>query len=461
MWGLVSNVLQNILFSVFFVIIARVYSEVDFGNYVIANTLYSFVMGFSSLGLGHWFVRELINTNDKQKLTQSFFKIQGMIGVAFYAVNIAISYLLYKDEMIRNISLILGINIIFDNIINAVKSLNIANQEQRKTFGLLTVEATLKCAVSCILLVWKMDIILLSFILIVLRLLTLNLFLNIGSSASLNLVKIIKSHVPWTEVKQVVLKNWPFIIIGSLSIINWRIGNILVSKWLSIKDVAIYEISYKMFSLAYLLPVVVSTTVYPMLIKAYQEGEQSLSKMYHRIFIPYVAFGFLAFSFVYAYADFFIPLLFGDRYQSVSHYVRQMFFTILIFPTIFLQANVALTLKMEKLDMICNIFSLLINVLICVIGLSYYRDLTVVNLGLFSSFFIFHIIQDVMLVRKKISSLKNVLAFYGASILLTATYIWGSSQIGNEWMFPVFWVAVGLASFLFRKKILLMFKNET
>jgi O-antigen/teichoic acid export membrane protein len=306
-----------------------------------------------------------------------------------------------------------------------------------------------------------MDIILLSFILIVLRLLTLNLFLNIGSSASLNLVKIIKSHVPWTEVKQVVLKNWPFIIIGSLSIINWRIGNILVSKWLSIKDVAIYEISYKMFSLAYLLPVVVSTTVYPMLIKAYQEGEQSLSKMYHRIFIPYVAFGFLAFSFVYAYADFFIPLLFGDRYQSVSHYVRQMFFTILIFPTIFLQANVALTLKMEKLDMICNIFSLLINVLICVIGLSYYRDLTVVNLGLFSSFFIFHIIQDVMLVRKKISSLKNVLAFYGASILLTATYIWGSSQIGNEWMFPVFWVAVGLASFLFRKKILLMFKNET
>ena len=132
MWGLISNVLQNILFSVFFVIIARVYSETEFGNYVIANTIYSFVMGFSSLGLGHWFVRELINTENKEKLTQSFFKIQGLIGIFFYLINVVISFSLYQDPLIRNISLILGINIIFDNIINAVKSLNIANQEQKK-----------------------------------------------------------------------------------------------------------------------------------------------------------------------------------------------------------------------------------------------------------------------------------------------------------------------------------------
>ena len=459
MWGLISNVLQNILFSVFFVIIARVYSETEFGNYVIANTIYSFVMGFSSLGLGHWFVRELISTENKEKLTQSFFKIQGLIGIFFYLINVVISFSLYEDPLIRNISLILGINIIFDNIINAVKSLNIANQEQKKTFSILTIEAALKCLISFVLLAWKMDIVLLSAILIVLRLITLNLFLKLGSSHTLHAFKIIQSKVPWSEVKNVVLKNWPFIIIGSISIINWRIGNIIVSKWLTLYDVAVYEISYKMFSLAYLLPVVVSTTVYPMLIKAYQSGKTELSTLYHRIYIPYVAFGFLAFSFVYAYADFFIPLLFGERYEHVAHYVKEMFLTILIFPTLFLQANVALTLKMEKLDMLCNIFSLIVNVLICVIGLSYKQDLSIVNFGLFGSFLVFHIIQDIMLIKKKVTTLLHVVGFYTISILTVGGYMILSEKFGNMIVFPFTWIAIGLVIFIYRKKIIAIYKS--
>jgi O-antigen/teichoic acid export membrane protein len=411
------------------------------------------------LGLGHWFVRELINTENKEKLTQSFFKIQSLIGIFFYLINVVISFSLYQDPLIRNISLILGINIIFDNIINAVKSLNIANQEQKKTFSILTIEATLKCLISFVLLMWKMDIILLSSILIVLRLITLNLFLKMGSSHTLHAFKIIKSKVPWSEVKNVVLKNWPFIIIGSISIINWRIGNIIVSKWLTLYDVAVYEISYKMFSLAYLLPVVVSTTVYPMLIKAYQSGKAELSTLYHRIYIPYVAFGFLAFSFVYAYADFFIPLLFGERYEHVAHYVKEMFLTILIFPTLFLQANVALTLKMEKLDMMCNIFSLVVNVLICVIGLSYKQDLSIVNFGLFGSFLVFHIIQDIMLVKKKVTTLFHVVGFYTISILTVGGYMILSEKFGNMIVFPFTWIAIGLVIFIYRKKIIAIYKS--
>ena len=68
LWGVMSNIFQNILFSVFFIVVARRYTTEDFANYIIANTLYSFVVGFSSLGLGQWFIREMINTDDKHKL---------------------------------------------------------------------------------------------------------------------------------------------------------------------------------------------------------------------------------------------------------------------------------------------------------------------------------------------------------------------------------------------------------
>jgi O-antigen/teichoic acid export membrane protein len=65
-WGIFSNIFQNKLFSVFFIVVARKYSTDDFANYILANTLYSFVVAFSSLGLGQWFIRELITTNSKQ-----------------------------------------------------------------------------------------------------------------------------------------------------------------------------------------------------------------------------------------------------------------------------------------------------------------------------------------------------------------------------------------------------------
>ena len=136
-----------------------------------------------------------------------------------------------------------------------------------------------------------------------------------------------------------------------------------------------------------------------------------------------------------------------------------MCLTILIFPTLFLQANVALTLKMEKLDMLCNIFSLVVNVLICVIGLSYKQDLSIVNFGLFGSFLVFHIIQDIMLVRKKITTIFHVVGFYTISILTIGGYILLSEKFGNMIVFPITWIAIGLLIFIYRKKIIALYKS--
>ncbi|MEI2749880.1 MAG: hypothetical protein V9E88_14110 [Ferruginibacter sp.] len=59
---------------------------------------------------------------------------------------------------------------------------------------------------------------------------TLNLFIRFGSSNEISLKKILQVKVPFSEVKKIVGANWSFIIIGSISVIYWRIGNILVSK---------------------------------------------------------------------------------------------------------------------------------------------------------------------------------------------------------------------------------------
>lgn len=452
-WGVFSNIFQNILFSVFFIIIAREYSTEDFAKYLIANNLYYTVVGFASLGLGNWFIRELINTDDKSALIDKFFKIQLYVGGIFYFVNVILAFVLYDSTLIRNLSLIIGINVLFDNVIYVIKFINVAQYEQKKTFVILTVEAVLKFLIACLLFFYPFNILYLAVLLIALRFLTLNLFIKFGSSGQINLAHILKVKVDIAEVKRIVGGNWAFVIIASISVIYWRIGSMIVSKVLELKDVANYEVSFKLFSLAEILPVIVSTSIYPLLLNAVKEGIDSMKTVYKKAFLAYALFGLMAFTFVFSYADFFIPLLFNEKYNDTAPYCIEMFLTILVFPTALLQANVMITMKLEKLDMAGNVGSLVINLLLCFIFFQFFKTLSVINYAIFFSFLAFHVMQDVVLFRKKIASLQHILIFYIGSICVVASYYWLSKQFGNTWLFFVYWpVLLSIVGIMFFRK---------
>lgn len=450
LWGVLSNILQNIFFSVFFIVIARKYNISDFSNYIIANTLYGFVLAFSSLGLGQWFIREMIYTKDKISLISQFFKIQLIAGVVFYLINIVLSYLLYKNDLIRTLSLLVGVNIIFDNIIYVIKFINIAELQQKRTFLILTIESVLKLIIACMLFFYKIPIIYLAFFLIALRLFTLNLFLRIGNKYLTSFHQIVFTGFKTFQIKKIVLENWVFIIIGSIAVIYWKVGNLIVSKFLSLIDVAHYEISFKLFALAQIIPVIVSTTVFPILVKLATGNLELFVNYYRKIYIAYAIYGLLAYTFIYSFSDFLIPFLFGDKFTTTSMYCKEMFFTILIFPTALLQANVLIALKRERVDMWLNIVSLLLNSLICVFGLLTFKSLSVVNFAVFVSFLLFHLLQDIILVRLKITKFVDIFIFFSIGIILVLSYHFLAGYISPISLFILFWtVLIVIISYLY------------
>jgi len=452
-WGIFSNVLQNVLFSIFFIVIARKYSTSDFASYILANTLYGFVVAFSSMGLGQWFVRELLTIADKKALISKFFKIQLIIGGFFYGLNIWLSYLIYEDIQIRHLSLLIGINVIFDNIIYVISYVNIAEQEQKKTFIVKTIEAFLKFFVACFLFFSNLPIMSLAFILIILRFVTLNLFIRIGSSNLISLKNIIAAKVDILEVKNIIARNWTFIIIGSISVLYWRIGNILVSKTLGLLEVSMYEVSFKLFSIAQILPFIVSTSIFPMLVKAYNNSESDISRIYKSAFIVYTFYGLMTYTFVYSFSDIIIPFLFGNKYATTPMFCKEMFLTILFFPTVLLQANLIVAIKKERIDMLLNLLSLLVNVLLCSVGLFYFKTLSIVNYAIFISFFIFHVAQDVFLLKSKFTSFIHSALFYLFSAVVVVVYQFLSTQYNTIFLFFIFWflMAIPLGFFFFRK----------
>ena len=452
LWGAGGNIAQLVFASAFFIIAARKLSILDMGNFLVATAIYQLVVAFSSMGLGQWFIREFGNQRDRMFFTAKFLKVQLMLGIVFYLLTVAAAVSFYPAGHIQSLILILGLNIIFDNLIYALKSLNIAESNQRSTAVILFVDGFLKLAVALVLLIYPMGVLSLALVLILVRLFTAGYFLRIGAGSNVNLSSVAKVKVSMYDIRSQVISNWQFIIIGSISIIFWRMGNIVVSHFLSSKDVTDYEISFRIFSLFLMFPIVATTTIYPWFIKSYKAKSQSMfSSLYHELLIYFTAFSFLSFAFVYFFADHFVPFIFGTRFADASVSVREMFLSFLFFPTILLQANLIVAMKLERVDMWLNITSLLVNLIGCLLGFYIAESLSVVNFSILFSIIVFHILQNVILVRKKVLSFRSV-AIYYLSIFSFVIVSWIMLNYTNPYLAFVIMLVLILSVVIWRLK---------
>lgn len=412
-WGIFSNIFQNFVFALFFIVLARSYSGDVLSNYILANTLYGLVLSFSTLGLGQAFIRGVVKKDNLDNEVHSFLSIQLLSGILFYLFQILLSYSLYRKSEIVLLSTFLGINIIFDNIIYVFKTVNIIHQNQRKTFLITSSEALFKLVFAFTIWIFVPDIIYVILLLVFFRFFTLIYFLIYGIPES------IKFHFPsildglkFRKLISTILTNRYFIIIGSLSVLYWSYGNIFVSKMLGIEFVPEFEISYKLFSMAELIPLVFSATLFPVLTKKLKDRREDLLNYYRLLFRLYLFYGFISFLFIYVFASDLLPFLFGRQYQSTAMYCKELFFTMLLFPTSLLQANLIIATGYERLDMKFNFVLLFMLVLTSLYFLQIYHSLSALNVSIFISFLLFHILQDIHLFRKRYMKLSDILFFY-------------------------------------------------
>jgi O-antigen/teichoic acid export membrane protein len=442
-WGVMASVLQVLFISLFFAIMARRYQPAVFGRFLVANTVYQIVASFSSMGLGQWFIRQYALERDKRFFTSKFLKLQAGMGLVFMLINVFIAMVLYQDEQIRILCVVLGTNIVFDNFINAIKTLNVAEGEQRKSAIVLMVDGFLRLLVSSVLFIYPLSIIWLSVLVIAVRLFTLGIMLKLGSSSNINLLSLWRAPVLLTDAKQLVLDNWRFVVIGSISIIYWRSGNIIISKMLTLAHVADYEVAFRFFSILQILPLVASSTIYPQFIKYFNSRNfTALKSFYKNIFVLYTLFAIITYVFVYAFSGQLIPIAFGNNYPGAVSCMQQMFLTILVLPTVLLQANLIVAMGLEKLDMWFNLISLTVHVTISIVGLLFIRELQVVNYAVFASFIVFHLLQDVFLIRKDMIEVKHAVLYYLIIALTVMSCLYGSTYVHPYWLFAFFFLLV-------------------
>lgn len=438
-WAISSSVFQNIVFAIFFIIMARVYKTEVFSSYIISNTLYSLVLSFSSLGMSQWYIRAVKSLNEHRMIDQLFFKIQLLAGILFLLINILASFLLYNNPVIHVLSIILSLNIVIDNLINVFKTINIATFNQRQTFLVLSIEACIKLAIGIFIYYLVPDIIVIATLLVFLRVLTFVFFYFGGDFKSIFKWNGMKKVDTYRQVILAIYQNRYFLFIGSISVLFWSLGSLLVSKYLDAQAVADYEIAYKLFIMAEVIPLMILSSSFPKIVEYTSRPITESNAFLKALSCGSIIYGLLAYTFVISYSHLFVPFLFGVQYVQTARYCNEMFLTMLLFPSVLYQANILVAIKMEKIDMYLNLMSLFINLSIAVIGLKLHYSLSSITYSIFISFLIFHLSQEYFLLKKGLSKHVDVFFMYLLLSGGTCAYVLLMKYVEANYLFPLIW----------------------
>jgi O-antigen/teichoic acid export membrane protein len=412
--GVAANVLQNIFLGIFFVLLTKSIGLNKFSEYVIGNSLYQIVAAFSTMGLANYFIREYVQMEEKKDYaTLHFFATEFILSFIGYIIIILSSVTLYNNELvIIQVSSILGINILFDNIIYSVKAIHIAEKTQIVFLKITLFESLVKLLLASIYYYVPFDFILFILILVIARILTLKLaYVSLPNNIKeeigiLSELKSIKKKIEIKKIKGLIYKGRVFVIIGAVNIIFWRINSLLLSKLATKTDVGLYEIALKFFSIAQIIPVILLGTIFPVMAKNYSDTKSYLTiskKTYLQVFI----FSVYTTLFAYYLCPYFIDYFFGKEFNGAIKITQHMFFALIPFSLSLVQAYMLLSSHNEKLDMWLNIINVIFNTILGYTMISIYGSMGSVT-SITISFVLFYFLQGIILRRKKMEFLSDL-----------------------------------------------------
>jgi O-antigen/teichoic acid export membrane protein len=411
--GVSANILQNIFLGAFFIILTKSIGLNKFSEYIIGNAIYQIVGAFSTMGLANYFIREYVQNKKEDYSTINFFGTELILSLVGFILIVILSFTLYDDNLfIIQVTTILGINILFDNLIYCVKAIHIAEKTQLAFLKITLFESLIKLLLAILFYYIPFN-----FMLFILLLVGARIFTLLLSYHSMPLViknelskfiqfNSISKAIKFNKIKRLIYEGRIFVIIGAVNIIFWRINSLLLSKFASKADVGLYEIAYKFFSIAQILPVILLGTIYPILSKNYSNRISYLS-IAKKTFQQILLFSVYTTLFAYFLCPYFIDLFFGTEYSGAKKLTQHMFFALIPFSLSLVQAYILLSSNNEKIDMWLNIFNVLLNTILAFLLIKFIGSLGSVT-AITISFILFYILQSIILKRKKIDFLQNI-----------------------------------------------------
>lgn len=425
--GVTANILQNLFLSFFFIILARAIGPDKFSGYVLGNSLYQIVGAFSTMGLSNYFIREYVSDGaDNRTLLLQFIWVELILGGIAMMVLAGLAFSLYASKMeVIVITLVLGINILFDNLIYCFKAVHVAERMQYRFIRVIVLEAFLKLLLAAVFYWWRFDFMLFLCILVAYRCITL---LMAWRSVPQDQRAFGRMRFPLNRpvIKKIFHAGKVFVIIGSINVVFWRVNILILSKMAEEKYTSCYEVAFKFFAIAQIIPVIMLSTVYPLLAQYYNTDRQKFTEIAQKSFLQMLLFSTMVTLLACFLSPYLIPFFLGNAYADAARMTQHMFITLIPFSLSLVQAYTLVASKNEKIDMWLNIINLSLNTLLAPVLIWFTGPMGSIT-SLTISFSVFFLLQQYFLYKKGLSFWKPVSRpFWWLLLIVTVPVLFSS-----------------------------------
>jgi len=274
-------------------------------------------------------VREIIKApKEKNDILGSAFMLSLLAGILSFLFAVYLINIFRPDEPVYcAIVSIVGFGLVFFSfeVFNYWFQAEVnAKPVVKARIIVLTVTSALK--VACILL--KASVIFFAFVNLAELILTGFALMTVYSRSGLKIAKL-KAKFKW--IKKLFLDAWPLALSGIAATIYLRIDKIMLGEILGPQEVGIYTAATRLAEAWYFLPTCIMTSLYPAVIKSFQDQASDGNKRMQQIYKLMTLMGYLVGACTILFARPVVVFLFGQEYlqaaQVLSLYIWSGIFT--------------------------------------------------------------------------------------------------------------------------------------
>ncbi len=296
--------------------VARYLGPDQFG---ILNFAAAFVALFgvaATLGLNSIVVRDLVKEPENEdSILGTAFILQLLAGIlAYILVVITITVFQPDDDLTRLIVIILGLVLIF-------KASEIARywfESQVMSKYTVWVESSIFLLIS------------ITQVVLILNQATLMGFVWVTVVGGLSVSIVLMGVYSWriggisawrfdfSRAKTLLKDSWPLLLSGMAIMVYMRIDQIMLGQMVGVESVGIYSAAVRISEVWYFIPMAITASVFPSLIKIKKESEQKYIYRFQRLFNIMVMLGVVVAVPVTFLSDWIIAQLFGSDYINAG-----------------------------------------------------------------------------------------------------------------------------------------------
>lgn len=282
------------------------------GIYNYALALVGLFTPFANFGLNQIVVRDLVNFNDaKNEILGTAFVLKLVGGILLFLLLPLGFYMLNPNE---NLAAIIVVIIAAGIIFQCFEVIEFWFQSQVESKYTVFAKSTALIVTSCIkVFLIKIQAPLIAFVwtsLIEILLITLFLIITYYKDGN----NLIYWRYQFSQAKRLVRESWPLILTGVAITIYMKIDLIMLGNMLGSKTVGIYSSAVRISELWYFIPVAITSSVFPSIVKAKQIDENLYYQRLQKLFNLMVFTALIIAVPMTFLSGFVVTLLFGQEY---------------------------------------------------------------------------------------------------------------------------------------------------